>query len=64
MKGCHCVVETSGTWMKTHWPALYFMLGLWNWISMASGSLDVTTAPLGVHTVWMADHFGDSGLAS
>lgn len=28
VKGCHCVLDTSGTWMKSHWPALYLMLSL------------------------------------
>ena len=41
VNGCHCVLDTSGTLMKSHWPGLYpprpIMLGLRNWISIASG---------------------------
>ena len=26
--GCHWNADTSGTWMNSHWPAVYLKLGL------------------------------------
>lgn len=64
VNGCHWVLETSGTWRNTHCPALYFMLGLWNWISMAARViLLVVVNPEFLkeedHTIRMTDDFSD-----
>lgn len=63
MNGCHCVLETSGTWRNTHCPALYFMLGLWNWISMAARVILLavvnSTIMKEYHTIRMTDNFCD-----
>lgn len=66
MKGCHCCLETDGTWRKSHCPALYFIEGFTNWISTASSSwsADCEARYFEKLTIWMADDFDDLGITS
>jgi hypothetical protein len=67
VKGCHCSRETEGTLRNNHWPALYFIEGFLNWISIASEKLlvsDNETGVLDMLTIWMTNDPDNLGLSS
>jgi hypothetical protein len=66
VKGCHCCFDTDGTFRNSHCPALYFIDGLVNWISIASEKLLVRLERpcRDTLTVWVAHNSDNLGVSS
>jgi hypothetical protein len=67
VKGCHCSRETEGTLRNNHWPALYFIEGFLNWISIASDGLLVSRYEgvlFKLLTIWMTNDSNNLGFSS